>query len=256
MPSPFPGMNPYLEQDDCWHDFHQRFLPHVADLLGMQVPPEYIIKVDENIYVHELPPAPRRLVGRADVFLSRPSSPGEGRPGAGILEAPAHVEIPEIDVEGRDFVEILDRRTREVITVIELLSPSNKLSGSDRDQYLAKRRRLLKGAANFVEIDLLRCGRPLPPAERPECTYSVMVSRPEDRPRAGFWPIRLRDPLPMIPIPLRPPDPDACIDLQAIVHRLYDAARYERYIYQGSPVPPLDLDDAAWAQQFLPRDQQ
>ena len=216
MPSPFPGMNPYLEQDDCWHDFHRRFLPHVADLIVAQVRAKYIVK----------------LVARTSIGLS------------------------EVETEDLDFIEIQDLRTREVITVIELLSLSDKPSGPHSDQYLARRVRVLSSAANFVEIDLLRCGRPLPPAERPECTYSVMVSRPEDRPRAGFWPIRLRDPLPMIPIPLRPPDPDACIDLQAIVHRLYDAARYERYIYQGSPVPPLDSDDAAWAQQFLPRDQQ
>jgi len=253
MPSPFPGMNPYLEQDDCWQDFHGRFLPLVATLLGDQVRPNYIVKLEGHLYVHELPPGARRLAGRADVSIGLPPSPGPGLPGVGIIEAPAQIVLPETDVERVDFVQVLDRHTRKVITVLELLSPSNKRPGPDRDQYLSRRGRLLRGGVNLVEIDLLRCGRPMPPADRPDCTYSVMVSRPEERPHAGFWPIRLRDPLPEIPVPLRPPDRDAQLGLQAIVHRIYDEAGYGLYIDRGAPDPPLDPEDAAWARQFLPQ---
>ena len=76
MPSPFPGMNPYLEQDDAWHDFHERFIPLVATILGGQLRPRYIVKIDEHIYVHELADKSRRAVGRADVALAERSHEG------------------------------------------------------------------------------------------------------------------------------------------------------------------------------------
>jgi hypothetical protein len=85
MPSPFPGMNPYLEQDDAWHDFHEKFLPAVAERLVPQVRPNYIVKLDEHVYVHELPQEPRRLLGRADVALGRSPEHSGDRPAAGLV---------------------------------------------------------------------------------------------------------------------------------------------------------------------------
>ncbi len=143
MPSPFPGMNPYLEQEEAWHDFHERFMPVAAEALEAQVGPKYIVKIDEQVYVHELPEEERALLGRADIFVSRASAAGVERSPGGVLEAPAKVRLPTVDMEGRAFVEIRDRRSRELVTVIELLSPSNKKSGPDREQYIAKRARLL-----------------------------------------------------------------------------------------------------------------
>jgi hypothetical protein len=144
-------------------------------------------------------------------------------------------------------------RGRRLITVIELLSPTNKYSGPDREQYLLEHSRLLASPAHLVEIDLLRGGPRMPFASAlPDCDYSVLVSRKEKRPRAEYWPIRLRDPLPVIPVPLREPDRDAQLDLQAALHQVYDEARYGNYIYQGSLEPALNAADAAWAQQFVP----
>jgi hypothetical protein len=88
--------------------------------------------------------------------------------------------------------------------------------------------------------------------DRPDCDYSVLISRVEDRPHADLWPVRLRSRLPEIPVPLRSPDADARLDLQAIVHRLYDAAGYEDYIYEGVPDPPLAAGDLEWARPFIP----
>ena len=133
--------------------------------------------------------------------------------------------------------------------MIELLSPSNKYSGTDREQYLGKRGEILASRTHLVEIDLLRGGPRMPFGSLPECAYYVMVSRVEERPEADLWPIRLRDPLPILPIPLRDPDPDVRVDLQAVLHRVYDAARYGNYIYEGSPHPALSAADAAWARQ-------
>ena len=121
-----------------------------------------------------------------------------------------------------------------------MLSPSNKNPGPDREQYLSKRRRLLAASVHLVELDLLRGGPRLPIDDLPECDYYVLVSRMEERPHVGLWPIGIRDPLPKMPIPLRDPDPDAHVDLKAVLDRVYDAAGYFAYLYEGTPQPPLD----------------
>jgi hypothetical protein len=160
--------------------------------------------------------------------------------------------LPVVDVAREAYVEIRDRHSQELVTVLELLSPSNKRSGPDREQYLAKRGQILSSPAHLVEIDLLRGGEPMPSEDRPTCTYSVLVSRAEERPLAGFWPLGLRERLPAIPIPVRPPHPDATLDLQELLHRVYEEAGYEYYIYQGAPQPPLATEDAVWARPFVP----
>src|SRR5205085_10190617 len=164
-----------------------------------------------------------------------------------VLEAPTTVELPAADLESDSCIEIRDRWSRKLITIIELLSPSNKNPGPDRDQYLAKRRGILRSPAHFVEIDLLRGGPRMPAAEAPAADYCVMVSQAEDRPRAGLWPISLRDALPKIPIPLHPGDPLPHLDLQAVLHEVYDLADYRKYVYEDSPKPPLRAEDEAWA---------
>jgi hypothetical protein len=104
-----------------------------------------------------------------------------------------------------------------------------------------------------MEIDFLRGGPRMPWLEMPPCDYCVVVSRVERRPRAGIWPIHLRERFPEIPIPLRHGDADARLDLQQMLDRIYDAAGYGYYIYKGPPEPALSADDAAWAAQFLTR---
>jgi hypothetical protein len=252
MPSPFPGMNPYFEQEEVWHDFHERFLPAAAEALGVQVQPDYIVKIDEHVYVHEIPSGPRRFLGRADLSVAPVGPPSGSESSVGLLDSPALVRLPIADIESESFIEIRDRRSRGLVCVVELLSPANKRTGPDREQYLAKRRQILASPAHLVELDLLRGGEPLPSEDRPACDYSVVVSRAEDRPLAGFWPIGLRDRLPVVPVPLRLSHPDARLDLQSLVHRLHDAAGYQYYIYEGSPSPALTDDDLAWCRQLLP----
>jgi hypothetical protein len=255
MPSPFPGMNPYLEQDDVWHDFHERFLPHLAEIIGAQLAAHYIVKIDEHIYIHEPPAEQRTFLGRGDVFVASGQrfAPQDTATATAPANAPAQVVLPSVDVEGLSFLEIRDRRDRRLVTVIELLSPANKYSGPDREQYLAKRGRLLASSAHLVEIDLLRGGPRMPFATAlPGCAYYVMVSRMEKRPQADFWPIQLSDPLPLVPIPLRQPDADATLALQAALHHVYDVARYANYIYEGPPQPALSSEDVPWALQFVP----
>lgn len=248
MSSPFPGMNPYLEQATVWHDFHEAFMPAVREALTAQVRPRYIVKIDEHVFIHELPDQPRGLLGRGDVTIASRETGTTKESGLATLSAPSQVRLPAVDRENLSFLEIRDRNSLRLITVIELLSPSNKQPGPDREQYLAKRSLLLHSAVHFVEIDLLRGGRRMPMDDLAECDYCVLVSRFPDRPHAGLWPIQLREPLPIVPIPLEPPSDDARLDLQPILHRIYDAAGYEDYIYRGEPEPPLAAIDLEWSQ--------
>ena len=252
MPSPFPGMNPYLEQEGVWHDFHQSFIPTVREALERQLPSGYIVKVECHVYIHELPAEERRLLGKADVGVAHPQPKPTGAGAVGVLPSPAYATLPPaVDVEKDNYLEIRDRADRHLVTVLELLSPSNKNYGADREQYLGKRRQVLASNGHLVELDLLRGGPRLPLDKLPHCDYYAMVSRSQDRPTVGIWPIRLRERLPAIPIPLRPGDTELRLDLQQVLDRVYDGAGYARYIYDGSPEPPLAPDDAAWARQFL-----
>jgi Protein of unknown function (DUF4058) len=253
MPSPFPGMNPYFERANHWPDFHNEFLTFLRRQLAPQIAPNYIVQLENHVYIHDLPPEPRRLLGRPDISVVRSDILAAGRPNLALLEAPAEVQLPAVDIERVAFLEIRDREGRDLVTVIELLSPSNKRPGDDRQQYLAKRREILRSTAHLVEIDLLRGWTPMPAENRPEGDYSVLVSRAGQRPRAEFWPIRLRDRLPVIPIPLRAADRDGRVDLQEVLHQAYDGPEYEIFIYAGPPEPPLSAQDAEWAATFLPR---
>jgi hypothetical protein len=248
-------MNPWLEQDDVWHDFHEAFLPYLRECITAQLPAHYVVKIDEHVYIHEPPAERRTLVGRGDVFVAaRHSSAAQGTATVpATTAAPAQITLLSVDDERLSFLEIRDRRDRRLVTVIELLSPTNKYSGPDREQYLGKRGQLLSSSVHLVEIDLLRGGPRMPFATPlPECAYYVLVSRLETRPHADLWPIQLRAALPVFPVPLRQPDPDVQIDLQAVLHHVYDGARYGNWIYEGAPQPALSAADAAWAQQLVP----
>jgi hypothetical protein len=221
MPSPFPGMNPYLERPTAWESFHPGFITMAQFQIAAQLPDDYTIHIQRKVYIHE-PPADRRLLDAVDIE-----------------------RVGNLIIRARD--------KNEPITVIELLSPTNKYTGPDREQYLGKRRELLCSRTHFVEIDLLRGGPRMPPDNLPTCDYCAVVSRVENRPQAGVWPWRLRDPMPSIPIPLRASDPDARLDLKSVIDRVYDGGRYGAYIYSGLPEPRLSPGDSAWAAAFFPR---
>jgi Protein of unknown function (DUF4058) len=251
MPSPFPGMNPYLEQPDAWSDFHLAFVPALRNELVAQLFPRYLVKLEERLYVHELPESDRRYFGRSDVSVAAPLDTTNSS-GLATIAAPFHGRLADaVDFEKVPYIEIRDRTGRELVTVIELLSPANKLPGPDRQQYLAKRNQYLHSRVHLVEIDLLRGGPRMPVEGLKPCDYCVLVSRFETRPDVGLWFLGLRGPLPQIPIPLTGDDAPARVDLQLLLNRVYDSAGYASYIYEGSPEPPLNSEDAVWAQGAL-----
>ncbi len=252
MPSPFPGMNPYLENAAVWTDFHYRFIAAAADALADPLAPSYYVKIGEHLYFHEVPDEGRERIGHADLSVHPTDFDGGRGAATAVLTEPVTVEVADdVDITRVAFLEIFDRAGHEVVAVLELLSPSNKYAGPDREQHLGKRRQVLGSRAHLVEIDLLRGGPRLPWAGMPACAYSVAVSRSHQRPSADFWPIRLRDPLPVIPIPLREGVPEPILDLQAILHRVYDRAGYRLYIYESEPEPRLSAADTAWADGIL-----
>jgi hypothetical protein len=244
-------MNPYFEQPDRWPGFQLEFIAQLRRQLAAQAPADYVVDVEEHLYIQELPEGPRDRRGQADVSISRPApAPGAEVAVAVVDAAPVEVdlELPGLDIERIPFLVIRDGRGWELVAVIELLSPTNK--GRHRGEYLAKRLMLLGSTTHLVEIDLLRGGEAMPPPRQTD--YSVLVSRAERRPRVQIWPFGLRQFMPAVPVPLRPRDGDLRADLQEVLHRTYDDAHYERSIYRGAPEPPLPSEDAEWARQFVP----
>ena len=138
MPSPFPGMNPYLENSDVFHDFHERFCPLCAEFLTALVRPKYIVKLDEHVFIHELPAAQRHFLGRADDAVGERGSASEAASTAAMMSSPAYGRIQvAVDIEHQSLVQIVDRQTREVVTVVELW-PLEQICWTGRDLYVAK----------------------------------------------------------------------------------------------------------------------
>ena len=251
MPSPFPGMNPYVEHEENWPGFHHIFITECLGALAPQAAPKYLVKIEINVYIHERS-AEERMLGKPDVVIAGRKIRRKPARGARNGDAPVYAVIPQAtDTVRLASLEIREIETKELITAIEVLSPSNKRPGSVRDQYMAKRMHYFCSNANFVEIDLLRGYPRLPMQGMPECDYCAMVSRAEERPQVGVWPIGLRHRLPSIPIPLRAPDKDLKLNLQDILNGAYDTGAFANYIYNVHPQPPLRAEDTTWARKII-----
>lgn len=159
-------------------------------------------------------------------------------------------------VEAREyFVEIRALPGQELVTVIEVLSPSNKRpAGRGRARYLRKQRRILASDINLVEIDLLRRGAwtvALPEAKLDSLhahDYRICVRRAARPGGFELYPFRVTQLLPIIRVPLRPGDEDPRLDLAAVFRETYDRAMVATKIdYTTEPALPLSPEDAAWA---------
>lgn len=250
MPSPFPGMDPYLEDPDVWSDFHTTFITTFRRQLHAVLPPQYVARVDRHVWVQE-PDDERLLLGRPDVYAATPAE-AEGGAATATIADPFTVELAVQPSEGSRYLRIVDAKSRRVVTVVELLSPSNKTSGPDRTAYLTKRNDYLARRLNLVEIDLLRAGQRMPMGAPPPAQYYVLVARAARMPHAGLWAVSLREPLPPIPVPLDPSVPEVTVDLQRCLSDSYDEGRFAQDIdYVEPPVPVLHEPDATWARELL-----
>jgi hypothetical protein len=251
-------MDPYLEDPAIWSDFHGTFLMTIRAALNKELPIHYVARWDRYVWVDEPDSGAPRVIGRPDVFIADATGPREGTEQLAVLAAPATVTLPVVEPKGKPYLKIIDTRGHRLVTVIELLSPANKSAGKDREAYLAKREDYFRAKINLVEMDLLRSGqRPPVAGPLPSAHYYIVVSRAIDYPRAGVWPLSVRDPLPPIPIPLAPEDPQVQIPLRPCLDRAYDEGRFgEEINYNHPPVPPLSEPDATWAHELLARRQQ
>jgi len=252
MPTPFPGMDPYLEHPSLWPDVHNRLISAIADALTPKVAPRYYIGLERRTYIFK--PDDVVFIGRPDVAVIA-HRPGAPQPASlplaqtGVLD----VEVPVNDQVSENFLEVREVATGKLVTLLELLSPVNKLHDEGREQYLRKRGNVLLSFTNLIEIDLLRAGDPMPlvnPAVKSD--YRILVSRGWERPKAQLYPFSVRQPIPAFPLPLLKQDESPDVDLGQILRALYDRARFDlRLDYTQPPVPPLEDEDAEWAKQLL-----
>ena len=262
MPSPFPGMDPYLE-GSLWTNVHTQLSVEIARQLAPLLRPKYMPFTEKRFVVMAQQDEDGIAVGTVDVrpdVAAAEAVGGGGAPGhasgeggaVATLKPPLRlatvmpVSVPFVTVEIRDV------ENRQLVTAIEVLSPANK-RGPTRREYLAKRHRLLMSSAHLMEIDLLRAGHRVPMREPlPPAPYFVLLSRAENRPLTDVWPIELSQPLPPVPVPLLPGDADVELDLQAALADVYDLFSYDLAVnYSRAPDPPLRAAEETWARAQL-----
>lgn len=234
MVSPFPGMNPYLENSDLWPEVHSCLIVAISDAISPQVLLKYRVAIEKRVY---------QLNKESLSVVSAPNKP--------INIINVNIPIAEEVMEG--YLEVREVGTGEVITVIELLSPKNKLSKEGRIAYENKRQKILGSATHLVEIDLLRSGKPMPISGKEiPSSYRILVSRSNYRPKAELYPFELQEAIPQFPLPLRAGDNEPLVDLQLLINQIYDRAGFYVAIdYTSDPAPKLSKTDTAWAGNLL-----
>lgn len=252
MPNPFPGMNPYLEERGSWPDVHAALISYSREFLQPLIQPNYVARVGERVQLATYDDA-----YIPDVMLVQSVKESSVTYG-GTMVADVPATFTYLDEERRvPYIEIISRKTRNVITVIEVLSPTNKM-GRGRNQYLEKQNDLLNSKANLVEIDLLGYGydtvvaRQFAIFEPHDWRYMISISRSNARHKVEVYAIPLRDRLPRCGIPLMPPDADVVLDLPSVFNRCYDVGGSDLLIDYNDPVPVALSDrEAEWVEQLL-----
>jgi hypothetical protein len=257
MPSPFPGMDPFIE-DQEWEDFHATFNTVMRETLAPGVEPRYIVRVERRVYVeHGLEGDDQvRWADVSVLWSGTESQVAVASPSTTTSLAPIECLLPGPQERRETYLVIREVKSMEIVTVIETLSPANKRASSDgREQYLDKRQEILQSKTNLVELELLRGGKRLPVVGMPPGDYFAIVSRGYQRPRAHVYPWTLRQPMPAIPIPLKKDEPEVVLDLQQAFITVYDRARYQLSLnYRGSPSMPFAEADVKWSQELdLPK---
>ncbi len=254
MPSPFPGMDPFIE-GQVGKGFHTRFIAVLSEILVAQLRPRYVVQIEEYVYLAREDEEPDRLFEPDLAVVEGPAEASTVAENSAVTAtlAPAIHTIPLPRQHRQRFLSIRNTQSRNVVTVIELLSPWNKTPGDGWSEYLVKRSNIFYTPAHLVEIDLLRCGQRLPTREPlAAADFFAFVCRQQKLPHVEVYGWTLRDPLPVIPIPLASDDPDARLDLQAAFTTTYDRAGYDYALDYHSPVePPLEASLAEWVRSVV-----
>lgn len=250
--SPFMGMDPYLEEPALWSSIHTRLMTLISDFLADQVAPDFYVDIQQYVTVLD-PDDPITRHIAPDIYVAERMPAATETTGASSITTPTIITpLDPLEVTER-YIEIRDRLSREVITIIEVLSPWNKAAGPKRrDAFQEKRAKVMASLTHWIEIDLLRAGkRPAEVADKSD--YYALLKRgnaPKMDAAWGYevWYANLRDEPPTIAVPLRPPHDDVPLDLQAVFTDLYRRARYAESIDYTKSVPPPRLQpaDEAW----------
>lgn len=256
MPNPFPGMNPYLEHPDVWSEVHHLLISGLLETLVPQLLPKYIVTINKRIY-QASETEEDILVGLPDITVQRsPTQTDSTNSNVAVATpttTPIEVRVPMLMEFREGYLKVREIKNKEVVTVIEILSPANKRSGQGRKIYEEKRQQVLDSRTHLVEIDLLRGWKPLPVLDNNITgKYRLLVSRAERRPKADLYLFNLPDAIPLFPLPLRRPDVEPLIDLQMLINGIYDRAGYDFLIdYSKEPVPRLSESEATWMDAIL-----
>ena len=270
MPSPFPGMDPYLEAPFHWPDLHEALASEIRVQLNTVLPAPYYAKMEmrPEVGIVEGDEPRRRIV--PDVSVARdPFSTGVGSvavlEGARKIMSPSKIKTVPMEPLRHAYIQVRDASQGHVlITLIEIVSPSNKKHGPDRRAYLQKQQEVLTSNASLIELDLLRTGDRLfsnlflqedVESMDPAPEYIVLVNRAWRRIGTDqdyeIFPVFLTEMLPVVPVPLRPGQDETPLDLQYAFQRAYDGGPYRRGAvdYSKPPHPPLTGEAAPWAEE-------
>jgi hypothetical protein len=253
--NPFPGMNPFFEQR--WRDAHAALITYLRDALQERLPEDLVARAEEEAVAIGADQGTASY--RPDVQVREPWTLKE--PATAVAAPSSATPASEpirvfLDNEIERWLEIRDT-TGRLITVLEALSPSNKLESAERDQYRRKRQSFISGGVNLVEIDLVRKGASVFPEgvqtvlRQAEAGYGVCVFRAAQPVACEIYPIRLRDRLPAIRVPLRLTDADLVVDLQPLINQCHERGRYHRLNYRIELDPPLPPAEAVWVDEIL-----
>ncbi|BDA72085.1 hypothetical protein CAL7716_062510 [Calothrix sp. PCC 7716] len=258
MPSPFPGMDPYLEQAVFWSSFHSRLIVAIADVIEPQLSSQYYVEVETRTYQSD-DSDDSLLIGVPDavIFASKSDITSEqltDNSSVATQSRPELVMLPMPVSVNERYLEVREMVTDDVVTVIELLSPKNKRAGDGRTAYEKKRRAILGSATNLIELDLLRAGKPMEIRGMQSTTaYRILVSRSHQRPAAELYRVSLQQQLPIFPIPLKLNQVEPLVNLQEVFNGVYERARYATRIdyHQPVPSPALSKQDEQWVKALL-----
>lgn len=249
MPSPFPGMDPYLEHPEIWPGVHLLLISKLSEYLSPQLRPKYRVAVEVRIY--ETVDNQSLLVGVPDLAIKN-SHIAAKQTMSNIATAktpiPITVEVPVPEKIRQGYLKIKEVSTNEIVTIIEILSPVNKRLGEGRKQYENKRAKILGSSTNLVEIDFLRKWQPMTVfCNHVETHYRILVSQSIRRPKADLFAFNLQEPIPAFRLPLKPGDKEPLVDLQSLLSQVYDQGSYDLEIdYTKEPVPKLSENDKIW----------
>ncbi|MBE9076508.1 DUF4058 family protein [Romeria aff. gracilis LEGE 07310] len=251
MPSPFPGMDPYLEHPEIWPGVHLLLISALAELLTPILRPKYAVSIEVRMYKTAGEQA--LLVDIPDAVVQRSDRVGTTLSVAEPASQPISVRLPMPESVRQGYLEIREVATRSVVAAIELLSPVNKRPGQGRQTYLTKRERILSSNTHLVEIDLLRAWKPMPILmDEDQQHYCILVSRSEVRPVADLYTFNLQDAVPLFALPLAEGDSEPTVNLKALLNQIYDRGAYDLKLdYSAAAVPPLSSAASVWAKQHL-----